>query len=39
MASVIVKGTGSISVKPDLIRLELEMQTRNTDCGEAMKKA
>ena len=39
MASVIVKGTGSISVKPDLIRLELEMQTRSTDCGEAMKKA
>ena len=36
MASVIVRGTGNVSVKPDLIRLELEMQSRSTDCGEAM---
>ncbi|MBR5684391.1 MAG: SIMPL domain-containing protein [Ruminococcus sp.] len=39
MASVIVKGSGSVSVKPDLIRLELDMQTRSSDCGEAMDKA
>lgn len=39
MASVIVRGTGSVSVKPDLIRLVLEMESRSRDCGEAMEKA
>lgn len=39
MASVIVKGKGSISVKPDLIRLMLEMESRSKDCGEAMEMA
>ena len=39
MASVIVRGTGKISVKPDLIRLDLDMQSRSADCGEAMEKA
>ena len=39
MASVIVKGTGSISVKPDLIRIDIDMQTRSMDCGEAMEKS
>lgn len=36
MATVTVKGMGSISVKPDLIRLDLDMQSRSKDCGEAM---
>ena len=39
MASVIVRGTGNISVKPDLIRLDLDVQSRSSDCGEAMEKA
>ncbi|WP_019679118.1 SIMPL domain-containing protein [Ruminococcus flavefaciens] len=39
MASIIVRGTGSISVKPDLIDLGLDVQTRSKDCGEAMEKA
>ena len=39
MASVIVRGKGSVSVKPDLIRLELEMQSRSKDCGETTEKA
>ena len=39
MASIIVRGKGSISVKPDLIRLMLEMESRSKDCGEAMEMA
>lgn len=36
MASVTVKGTGSLSVTPDLIRINLDMQTRSRECDEAM---
>ncbi|MBO4493391.1 MAG: SIMPL domain-containing protein, partial [Ruminococcus sp.] len=39
MASIIVRGKGNISVKPDLIRLMLEMESRSKDCGEAMEMA
>lgn len=39
MSSIIVRGSGSISAAPDMIRLELDMQSRSTDCGQAMEKA
>ncbi len=39
MAVITVRGRSSISVKPDLIHLDLDMQSRDTDCGAAMEMA